>query len=284
MTLILALKWVVEGKEGVVVSSDSRATVGPVSYETRKVYPIFLKIGEEYVPLAVAGGAGEASLIKQGYRVCERVLMDMAVKEWGEKTPSFNQFEDAISNIESVFIQRFRELREHDVESSFNMILASVASEGKASIYLFDERGLAEPVHDNPGFAVIGTGFFTGGNLLLKLLGYAAQEGYTIDIGALSTFIIDVVSEIDPAVGSFIGESWYMRVEGDEVLLGPLKEEAIKDYKTRVMRRRELICRMWRLLDVVGEEKVENIIHDLEEKTLKEEESAPKVGNETKGV
>jgi hypothetical protein len=104
----------------------------------------------------------------------------------------------------------------------------------------------------------------------LRLLGYAAEESYAIDIGALSTFIIDVVSEIDPAVGSFVGESWYMRVEGNEVLLGPLKEEAIKDYKLKAQRRRELLRRLWRLLDVAGEKKVENVIRNLEKKTLKE--------------
>jgi hypothetical protein len=67
-----------------------------------------------------------------------------------------------------------------------------------------------------------------------------------------------------------------MRVEGNEVLLGPLKEEAIKDYKTRAQRRRELLRRLWRLLDVAGEEKVENIIRNLEEETLKEEEPTEK--------
>jgi hypothetical protein len=272
------LKWIIDGKEGVVISSDSKATVGPVSYEVKKVYPIVLQTGGKYVPLAVAGGAGEASLIKQGYRVCERILTDLAVKEWNKRTPSFEQFEDAIGHVESSFIQRFRELREHGVEPSFNMILASVDQAGKASIYLFDDRGLAEPAHDNPGFAVIGTGFVTGGNLLLRLLGYASEgESYAIDIGALSTFIIDVVSEIDPAVGSFIGESWYMRVEGNEVLLGPLKEEAIKDYKTRAQRRKELLRRLWRLLDVAGEEKVENIIRNLEKKMLREPEGKASV-------
>jgi len=63
LTLVLALKWIREGKEG-VVSSDSRATIGPVSYEVRKVYPIGLR--EDNVPLAVAGGAGDSSLVKQG--------------------------------------------------------------------------------------------------------------------------------------------------------------------------------------------------------------------------
>ncbi|MEM0328132.1 MAG: hypothetical protein QXN53_06130 [Thermoproteota archaeon] len=61
------------------------------------------------------------------------------------------------------------------------MILVSVEHNGKSSIYLFDERGLAQPVHDNPGFAVIGTEFFTGGNLLLRLLGYEPEESYKLD-------------------------------------------------------------------------------------------------------
>ncbi|HDI74698.1 MAG TPA: hypothetical protein ENF55_01940 [Thermoprotei archaeon] len=63
------------------------------------------------------------------------------------------------------------------------------------SLYLFDNRGLAEPVHDNPGFAVIGNGFFTSGNLLLKLLGYNPGTSGNIDLGILTAFIIDLVSE-----------------------------------------------------------------------------------------
>ncbi len=70
MTLLIALKWILEGREGVVVSSDSKVTVGPISYETKKVYPILLRVDEETIPLAIAGGAGGASLIKQGYRLC----------------------------------------------------------------------------------------------------------------------------------------------------------------------------------------------------------------------
>jgi hypothetical protein len=144
------------------------------------------------------------------------------------------------------------------------MILSSVDHSGKASIYVLNDKGLAEPAHDNPGFAVIGKGFFTGGNLLLRLLGYSPEGSSAFDLGALSAFIIDVVSEIDPAVGSFVGESYYMRVESGKVLLGPLKEEAIKDYKIKVQRRRELLRRLWRLLDVASEEKVEGIIRKLE--------------------
>jgi len=270
MTLILALKWVLGGKEGVVVSSDSKVTFGPVSYETRKVYPILLSVDGENVPLAIASGAGDATLIKQGYRLCEKVLRDLAVKRWGKRTPSFEEFEEAVGQIESAFIGRFRKLREQGLEPNFQMILASVDRHGRASMYLFDERGLAEPVHENPGFAVIGTGFITGGNLLLRLLGYEPEESHMLDIGALSTFIIDVVSEIDPAVGPFIGESYYMRTREGEVLLGPLTEEAIKEYKEKTKQRRELIRRIWRLFDIAGEQKILEKIKELEGEQKKE--------------
>jgi len=37
-------------------------------------------------------------------------------------------------------------------------------------MYVFDERGLAEPARVNPGFATIGKGFITRGNPLLRPL------------------------------------------------------------------------------------------------------------------
>jgi hypothetical protein len=269
LTLVLALKWVTKNGEGVVVSSDSRATVGPISYEVKKVYPIVL---EEDVPLAVAGGAGDASLVKQGYRICERILKEMAVREWERTTPTFEQFEEAVRRIEGAIMERVGELRARGVEPDFSMVLASVDVKGRASIYVFNERGLAEPVHENPGFALLGRGLFTGGALLLNLLGYAAEESYALDLGLLSTFVIDVVSEVDPSVGPFVGESWYMRVEEGKVVLGPLKGEALREYKERSRKRRELLRRLWRLLDAVGEKRVEELLKNIEE-SLKSSEA-----------
>ena len=178
--------------------------------------------------------------------------------------PTFEQFEEAVRRIESALMDRIGELRARRVEPDFSMVLASVDSKGRASIYVFNERGLAEPVHDNPGFAILGRGLFTGGALLLRLLGYAAEESYALDLGLLSTFIIDVVSEVDPSVGPFVGESWLMRVEEGKVFLGNLKPEALREYKERSWRRRELLKRLWRLLDVIGEERVEGSLRELE--------------------
>ncbi len=57
------------------------------------------------IPLGIAGSAGDASLVKQGYRICEKILRNLAIKEWGKKTLSFDQLEEAIGQIEVAFIR-----------------------------------------------------------------------------------------------------------------------------------------------------------------------------------
>jgi len=144
-----------------------------------------------------------------------------------------------------------------DLEPSFQLVLGSVDIDGEASLYQFDSRGLAEPVHDDPGYAIIGSGLVTGGVLLLRLLGYHPD----VDLGMLTAFILDMVSEVDPSVGPFVGESYLMRVDAKEgeryIALGPLKPEAVREYKDKISRRRELIRELWRLCDDVGEDEVE---------------------------
>ena len=115
-------------------------------------------------------------------------------------------------------------------------------------------------MHEDPGYAIIGSGMITGGILLLKLLGYNPE----IDLGLLTAFILDTVSEVDCSVGPFVGESYLMRLErkGDEkyVALGPLKEEALREYKNKIQERRKLIRELWRLCDEMGEERVSELL------------------------
>jgi len=91
----------------------------------------------------------------------------------------------------------------------------------------------------------------------LRLLGYRPD----IDVGMLTAFILDVVSEVDPAVGPFGGESYLMRVEtndeGKNIALGPLKPEAVREYKEKIPKSRELIRELWKLCDDAGEDDVE---------------------------
>ena len=93
-------------------------------------------------------------------------------------------------------------------------------------------------------------------------------------LGVLTSFIIDAVSEVDATVGPFMGESWLMRVEKGKVILGPLKEEALREFKERIAKRKELIRDLWLLCDHVGEDKVKEALATLSEKLDKDENNA----------
>ena len=258
MTLVVALKTFAGESEAVMVASDSRASLGVVTYEVRKIFPIVGFRGSEEVPLAVMGGAGDAAVVKWAYGAVEAYLRE-GLKEWGD-TPTSEQFREAVGRIEEILVARFRKLREVGIEPDVELVLAGVGPDGKASIYKFDERGLAQPVHDSPGFAILGRGAITGGLLLLRLFGRWHEGSLVLDLDSaavLTTFIIELVSEVDPSVSPFLGENYLMRVEGGRVALGPLKEEAVREYKERARRRRQLLASIWALTDLLGEAEVD---------------------------
>jgi hypothetical protein len=262
MTLVLALKWFLDTGEAVLVASDSKAsTPFGIAYEVKKIYPIFYRDK----PVGIASGAGDASLVKWGFEEAGRVLLTYAEKEY---PVTFSSFSDAVRELEHRFVKRFAELRNQGLDMSFQMLLSGLDIEGKVSLYLFDNRGLAESVHDNPGYAVIGSGFVTGGILLLRLLGYRPDVQ---DLGLLTTFILDSVSEVDMTVGPFVGESYLLRIQaensGKELILGPLKDEALVQYKENSRKRRELITKLWQLCDLAGEKEVEKLMNRLEKKS-----------------
>ncbi|RJS88533.1 hypothetical protein CW705_08710 [Candidatus Bathyarchaeota archaeon] len=252
MTLVIALKWPFSDGDAVLMVSDTRAT-SPIGiiYESKKIHAVITNDGKS---LAIVGGAGDTALIKWAFEVADEVVKEFAGEDG---LIYFGEIRRAVRKMEDIFMARLRELRRAGLDPSFQLILGSVDLDGKASLYEFDNRGLAEPVHDHPGYAIIGSGLITGGILLLRLLGYRPD----IDLGLLTAFILDMVSEVDYSVGPFVGESYLMRIEtkGNQrnIALGPLKEEALREYKEKIAKRRELIREFWRLCDEVGEEPIE---------------------------
>ncbi len=261
MTLVIGLKWQWGDSDAILITSDSKVTTSlGITYEMRKVYPILL---DDEKPLAVAGVAGDTSLAKQGVEIAEEILLSYARESFPIE---HNKFRLAVREIERRLVRRFSELRAHGIDPSFQMMLGSVDLEGRGSLYLFDSRGLSEPIHDNPGYGIIGSGMITGGILLLRMIGF--DPG--LELGLLSAFIIDSVSEVDSSVGPFIGDSYLMRLEVENnerrIVLGPLKEEALIKYKEQIRTRRDIIGRIWRLCDDLGEEKIAEIINEAEKR------------------
>lgn len=270
MTLILALKWLWgENDEAVLITTDTQATTPfGIQYEVTKAKDIFL---DNDSPIAIMSGAGDPALIKWEYNIAESIFLDSAKSEYPLSSDTFDK---TIRLIERVFVARLAELRSNNITPSIQLIIGGVTGEGKARIYQFDNRGLAEPVHDDPGYSIIGHGFLTGGVLLLSLLGY---DLYSLDLGTLSAFILDVVSDVDTTVGPFVGESYLMRVSQDEpekngkknLNLGPLLEEFVIKTRDKIIDRRRIIQKAWKLCDMLDEKRVLEVINSLEEEAEK---------------
>jgi len=258
LTLVVAFKCASEEGEGVVISSDSRVTAefGLMATE-QKIIPIVLDDN----PLAVAAGAGDTAMVKSAINQAADILKDRTKEKWkGQPAPTVGDFAQVIEDIQARLINHFSNLRNMGIDISMNMILACVACEGKAALYVFDNRGLATPAHDSPGYVCIGSGFVTGGNLLLRQLYRGTLD---VDQGAtLQAYIIDRVSKVDTRVGSFEGESYYFRIMKGKPVLGQLKEEAFLEYKTKVAEREKLIKSVWEASYVIGPSELRKIIED----------------------
>lgn len=270
MTLVIALKKYETEKEAkkrgvasLCVFSDSKETFGnellKINRKCQKVYQILagkLYAGARSPPLAIWSGAGDSRFLKKGEKICETVLKNMYKKEWKRTPPTFDQFEIAVETIEHNLSHKFKEYDRQKQGFDLEMILGSVDHDGRVSLYRFDNEGVAESLHDDPGYAIQGFGYLTGANLLLNMLGYDLRNSWQFDAFALIAFVIDRVSEIDPTVGRFEGDGCQMWLEKNRVVAGPLKLHYLNQYKALSQSRTDLIRSLWRSCDKLGDKEV----------------------------
>jgi 20S proteasome alpha/beta subunit len=256
LTLVVAFKCASAAGEGILVSSDSRATTELGLMTTvQKIVPIVL----DEKPLAVAAGAGDAAIVKYAIGEAGNRLKDWAKNKWnGHSATTLEDFAQAVKDIEHGLVEHFSYLRSKGIRISMSMILACVTRKGEAALYVFDDRGLATPAHDSPGFVCIGIGFVTGGSLLLRQL---YTDKLNVDEGeTLAAYIIDQVSKVDTNVGSFEGEAYYFRVEKGDIVLGPLTREGFDSYKRDASEREKLIRDVWIASHTIGPARLQKII------------------------
>ncbi len=267
MTLVIGIVW----GNGVLVSADSKASSGYIFHEERKIHPVYFVLNDKEYDLAVLAGAGDAAIVKQGFQIISDVFREWfnSIGSREDRNPTDDELKEIVAEVEYKLMNRYRDLRSLGIEPKSSLLLATVTQEGKPRLYVFDDRGIAEPKHDNPGYALLGSGLITGGLLLLRLLDYRPGENW--DMGALSAFLIDMVSEVDLAVSPFLGESIYIRYENGRVVQGPLREEAFKKYKERIRKRREAFRLLWRVIEEIGED---NTLKGLESLIKKKKKSS----------
>jgi len=270
MTLIVAI--CLEKKrtheQSVLMFSDSQATTGPVAYSVHKIEEIW---SDSDYPLAIASGAGDSAMIKKAINLSNSVLIKYATEEWDNKTPSFGQFWQAVQEIEKMLISKISEYKEMEVDVGFDLLLASVSADGLSSLYLFDSRGIAQPVHDSPRFACIGSGFVLGGNLLL-------QQFYSPDLdldeaSKLATYVINEVSTVDSFVGPFEGESCYFRLEKGKPVAGSITVRSLREVRSEYKWTKKLMKYVWEQSNTFGPKDLYRIIQRATKKQKKVQKS-----------
>jgi len=165
------------------------------------------------------------------------------------------------------------------IRLELSLIIGGVDTEGRASLWKIDNRGLAQKIDDFPGYACIGSGFILGGNLLLQMF-LDPQLQVNVTRGSLfSAFIINLVSRIDPSVGPFEGESVFFDKNG----LHSLDPKAVPGIQKEMMDRQRILRNLFLSFDLVGgAERLDKKIKEGLKLLQKEEEKEKK--KEKKGV
>jgi 20S proteasome alpha/beta subunit len=265
MTLILALKCVGAGEnaqgESILVCSDSKAVTYPgVALRTQKIYPIGANLGTEHeMDLALAAGAGNMSMVRHAIRLAEKEVLNSLETEWKGDYPAHTQFESMVERVESRIMSKTAEWKKQRLRPDLSLILCGLDPEGRACIFVFDDLGMATPAHDT-GYACIGRGFVTGGNMILQQFW---DPNINVDWAQmLSAYTIEMVSKVDTTVGSFEGASWYFRNQERKPVFGELKVESLKSYLERVRKREEALKLAWDNCDLLEEDRVLKLLRD----------------------
>jgi 20S proteasome alpha/beta subunit len=268
MTLILALKCVGPGEnaqgDSILVCSDSKAVTYPgVALRTQKIHAIVTNPRtKQEMDLALAAGAGNMAMVRHAIRLAEKEMTNSLGNEWKGDYPSHTQFESVVERVENRIMSKIAEWRERGLEPDLNIILCGLDPEGKASIFVFDNLGMANPTHDT-GYACIGRGFVTGGNMILQQFW---DPAINVDWAQmLAAYTIEMVSKVDTTVGSFEGASWYFRIQGKKPVFGEMKFESLKPYLDRVRKREEALKLAWDKCDLLEEDRVLKLLKDASE-------------------
>jgi 20S proteasome alpha/beta subunit len=232
MTLIIALRGKAPediGGEALIFCSDSRETFGYTVSRVRKITQVIAQSGSETIPLCTVAGSGDSAIIRNVTRTIEKRFKDKCFSDWSGRRPTAEQFDGTMHLIEQTIMNQLSEYRNFGLEISLSLIVGGVDVNGKGSLWEIDSRGIAHKIDEFPGYSCIGSGFVIGGNLLLQQF---LHPSLIMDINrgmVFCAYVIDQVSQVDPAVGPFDGEVVLINKRGSYMLnrdqLPPIQQE-----------------------------------------------------------
>lgn len=252
MTLIIAFKGKAPsevGGEALVFCSDSRETYGYLTiHPTRKIVPIVVTAGTTQVLLCTIAGSGDSAIIKNTGEIVRKILNEKCIGEWSGQRPTYEQFSDSMALIEQAVINKLAYYKGCGVDIVLTMILGGVDVNGRAYLWELDERGVAHKIDDFPGYVCIGSGFTLGGNLLLQQFLDPALVMDSNRGGLFAAYVIDQVSKVDPAVGSFDGEMDIINKNG----IGFLDKKHLPSIQQEIRAREQVLRKLNMSFDAMG--------------------------------
>jgi hypothetical protein len=254
---------IVWGK-GILVTVDSRS-MDPGFPEPRNVRVIIYRGDGRDKPLAVVSGYGDDSLLSSLFQIAEDVFIEWfdtaGSRSW--RNPGELETRRIVSQIEERILERYKDLKNLGITPNAQLSLALVTQDGSPKLYYFNEKGLASPRHQNPGYIVLGSPTSVAiAEAFIRAVGYSPLESIGLNVGLLSAFMISLASEVDPGVSPYIGDSIYMRYDPGEndVVVGSIKDQVLIKMMERLERRREAIKLLWRAMDILGDEREERVL------------------------
>lgn len=251
MTLIIAFKGKAPadvGGETVIIGSDSRETYGYLTiHPTKKIIPIIVRSGESDIQLCVVAGSGDSAVLKNVIEIIRKILEDKTINEWSGRRPTYDQIVNAMVLIEQAVINKLAYYRDSGLSIDVSIVLGGVDPNGKAFLWELDGRGVAHKIDDFPSYTCIGSGFPLGGNLLLQQF---LDPALIMDLARGSLFVayvIDQVSQVDPAVGPFDGEIAVLNKNG----IFFLNKNQLPDIKQEIRVRQQVLRKLFMTFDLV---------------------------------
>lgn len=233
MTLIVALKGKItetNDEEGVVIASDTQAS----SYTKSPMQKVFQIDG---LPMLV-GGAGSLSLSRHVIHGLERMSSRFHKMKAGKEGISCEDFDEFIYSDVKPYLRETVGLHPDVIKRSGFGLILSFSDSLHVRLYEVQRDGIPMRMDHDPGYCCIGSGFETGGNLLIKQ--FYTPDSTLIQLMKLASYMIFQVSDVDP----FVGGPIQMKLNFGGKAINPKDNLELRGVRLRS----ETIRRVWRLL------------------------------------
>lgn len=232
LTLIVALRGRIARDSrtpGIVVASDTQVT-SDIKQSMQKVFQL------SSLPILV-GGAGSFSLSRHIVFRLEKLFLDSQKKL--QREMMCKDFDTIVNSKAELCLRKIVMSHPDIIEHSRLNLVIGFSDEKDVRLYQVQSDGVPVRMDDSPGYCCVGSGYSTGGSLLIQQ--FYSDDLTLLQLTRLAAHTISQVSIVDPTVGNVA----QIRFGFGGKVVKP-KEELFKE---RLELRSDTMKRVWNLLE-----------------------------------